>query len=82
MIYNDGSYQKLQKGQKVVQNLLDGKCHIERSTTWDDPRKTNVASSQQQQCRNSITAAISAASPVTDLHSHTQQGNVPHNITT
>lgn len=25
MIYNDGSYQKLQKGQKVVQNLLDGK---------------------------------------------------------
>lgn len=47
--------------------------HNERTTTWDDPRKTNVASSQQQQCRNSITVAISSASPITDLHSHTQQ---------
>ncbi|XKL63158.1 hypothetical protein PGB90_005522 [Kerria lacca] len=40
--------------------------HIERLTTWIDPR--------QQQCRNSITAAISAASPVIDFNFHTQQG--------
>ncbi|XP_065214520.1 transcriptional coactivator yorkie-like isoform X2 [Planococcus citri] len=46
--------------------------HHAKTTTWEDPRKTNVAASQQ--CRNAITAAISSASPVSDLHSHTQQG--------
>ncbi|XP_065214521.1 WW domain-containing transcription regulator protein 1-like isoform X3 [Planococcus citri] len=45
--------------------------HHAKTTTWEDPRKTNVAASQQ--CRNAITAAISSASPVSDLHSHTQQ---------
>ncbi|KAK7582431.1 hypothetical protein V9T40_013876 [Parthenolecanium corni] len=48
--------------------------HIEKTTTWEDPRKSSVASSQQQQCRNTITAAISSTSPVTDLHSLAQQG--------
>lgn len=50
--------------------------HIEKTTTWEDPRKASVASSQQQQCRNTITAAISSTSPVTDLHSLAQQGNI------
>ncbi|XP_065220743.1 transcriptional coactivator YAP1-like isoform X1 [Planococcus citri] len=44
--------------------------HHTKTTTWEDPRKTNAS----QQYRNSITAAISSASSIGDLHSHTQQG--------
>ncbi|XP_065220744.1 WW domain-containing transcription regulator protein 1-like isoform X2 [Planococcus citri] len=43
--------------------------HHTKTTTWEDPRKTNAS----QQYRNSITAAISSASSIGDLHSHTQQ---------
>lgn len=53
--------------RKFIRCLYYVYSHNEKTTTWEDPRKVN-------QCRNSITAAISSPSPVNDLHSLAQQG--------